>query len=73
MYHPNYAWMVFNWYRNGWWLADTSCTIESSIDPTSLEKVVESSLAIDHFPRIEDEHKDVPNQGNIVRFIKLWY
>ena len=71
MYHPNYAWMFLNWYKNGWWLANSSCTIESSIDPTNLERIVKSSLVFDHFPRIEDERKDEPNQGNIVRFIKL--
>ena len=71
MHHPEYAWMFFNWWKIGWWLANSSCTIESSIDPTSLEKIVKSSLVFDHFPRIEDERKDEPNQGNIVRFIKL--
>lgn len=60
--------MFFNWYKNGWWLPNSSCTIESSIDPTSLEEIVKSSLVFDHFPRIEDERKDEPNQANIVRF-----
>ena len=66
MYHPTYAWMFFNWYRNGWWLGNTSCILESSVVPENIEEVMRTSLIFDHSPRIEDEQKDKPNQGNIV-------
>ena len=66
MYHPMYAWILFNWYKDGWWMANTSCVIENSIDISKIEGVLINSLVFDHSPRIEDEYKDKINQGNIV-------
>ena len=66
MYHPDYAWMFFNWYLDKWWLENSTCTIKSSIDPAKLERIMKTSLSFDNFPVIEDEYKDEINQGNIV-------
>lgn len=66
MYHPTYAWLVFNWYKDGWWLGNTSCILESSVVPENIEEVLRTSLVFDLTPTIEDEQKDIPNQGNIV-------
>ena len=58
--------MFFNWYRDDWWLANTSCILESSVVPQNIEEIMRTSLIIDPTPRIEDEYKDKLNQGNIV-------
>ena len=65
MYHPTYAWMFFNWYLDDWWLANTSC-INASVKGENLERVITNSLVFDHYPRIEGEDKDKPNQGKVV-------
>ena len=63
MYHPDYAWMFFNWYYGRWWFdAHDSC----SEDGEKLETVVQTSLVFDHYPRIEDERRNEPNTGKIV-------
>lgn len=69
MYHPTYAWMFFNWYLDEWWLGNSSCIVH---DSESLERVVRDSLVFDHYPRIEEEYKDKPNQGNIVSVNNLF-
>ena len=66
MYHPGYAWLSFNWFLDNWWMENTTCTIESSIDPASLERIVRTSLSFGHFPVLDDEYKDEINQANIV-------
>lgn len=66
MYHPTYAWMFFNWYEDDWWLANSSCISDGSVNKGSIESVLETSLVFDHYPRIEDERKDELNQANIV-------
>lgn len=71
MYHPTYAWMFFNWYLDHWWLANSSCTGKGLVKGENLERVVETSLVFDHYPRIEDEHRDEPNQGNVVSIYLL--
>ena len=73
MYHPTYAWMFFNWYLDNWWLANSSCVLDGSVEGESLEKVVTNSLVFDHYPRIEEEHKDQLNQGNIVSVLVTIY
>ena len=63
MYHPDYAWMFFNWYMDRWWFDESSCTKELAVE---LETVVERSIVFDHYPRIEEDRVDEPNIGNIV-------
>ena len=63
MYHPDYAWMFFNWYMDHWWFDESSCTKELAVE---LETVVERSIVFDHYPRIEEDRVDEPNIGNIV-------
>ena len=63
MYHPNYAWMFFNWYFGRWWFYGySSCTEYGE----KLETVVQTSIVFDHYPRIEDDRRDEPNIGKIV-------
>ena len=69
MYHPKYAWMFFNWYLDNWWLANSSCVLDGSVKGEDLERVLTTSLVYDHYPRIEEEHKDKLNQGGIVSII----
>ena len=64
MHHPEYAWMFFSWYTDRWWFVElSSCVTEAQ----NLEKVVETSIVLDHYPRIEEHRKDEPNIGKIVR------
>ena len=67
MYHPTYAWMFFNWYLDDWWL-NGSC-LNGLVKGENLDRVMTSSLVFDHYPRIEEQHKNITNQGNIVSII----
>ena len=68
MVHPKYAWMFFNWYSGRWWFDEVgSCSEQAEV----LETVVETSLVLDHYPRIEEDRKDEPNIGNIVSIVIL--
>ena len=67
MFHPTYVWMFFNWYLDNWWLVDnSSCIMDGSVNPQDLERVLRSSLILDHYPRIDDECANDQNVGNIV-------
>ena len=67
MFHPTYVWMFFNWYLDNWWLInDSSCIMDGSVKPQDLEHVLRTSLILDHYPRIDDEHANDQNVGNIV-------
>ena len=44
----------------------SSCIKNGSVQVEDLERVLRKSLVLDHLPRIEDEHADKPNVGNIV-------
>lgn len=76
MHYPTYAWMFFNWYLDNWWLANSSCVRDGSVKGKSLERIVRTSLVFDHYPRIEDEHRNKSNQANIVSInatMQLYY
>ena len=73
MYYPTYAWMFFDWYLDNWWLANSSCVLDGSVKGESLARVVRASLVFDHYPRIEDEHRNRINQGNIVSINLILY
>ena len=67
MFHPTYAWMFFNWYLNNWWLIDhSSCVMDGSVKARDLERVLQTSLILDHYPRIDDTRANDRNVGNIV-------
>ena len=57
--HPNYVWMIHNWYNLDWW-KNSSCTIEE------MKKVVISQIVIDHYPRIDEKDKNKTNIGGVV-------
>ncbi len=60
LYGDNYLWMVFGWYDNNWWeeAGQFNCTSEQ------LYTVVKGSLAVQHYPVIDDTSRKVI--GNIV-------
>ena len=59
MFHPTCAWILFNWYRDNFWVADRpSCIMDGSVKPIDLER---TSITLEQFPRIEDEHVDELN------------
>lgn len=66
MYYPDYVWMFFNWYSDNWWMLNSSCIMDGSAQIKDLEKVVKTSIVLDHYPRIEDEDVNKTNIGNIV-------
>lgn len=69
MFYPTYAWMFINWYFDNWWLIEnSSCIMDGSVNINNLEQVLRASLTLDHFPRIEDEHVNEKNMGNIVSY-----
>lgn len=60
LYGPNYLWIVLGWYDEQWWEeeGDFSCT------PSQLYEVIEGSIAVQHYPIINDTDKKVV--GDIV-------
>ena len=43
-----------------------SCIKNGSVQVEDLKRVLRNSLVLDHLPRIEDEHANQTNVGNIV-------
>ena len=67
MFHPTYAWIIFNWYRDNFWVTDKpSCIKDGSVTPKDLERVLETSITLEQFPVIDHERIDELNVGNIV-------
>ena len=73
MLHPTYTWITFNWYTEYWWKDNSSCIRDGSVKIEDLERVLKTSLIVDHYPRIEDEHADEPNVGKIVSNLYNYY
>ena len=67
MVHPKYAWMFFNWYNDNWW-TNISCTKNDSETEAAIQKILSTSLIFDHYPRIDEKDRDIPNVGNIVSY-----
>jgi len=65
MVHPKYAWMFFNWYNDNWW-TNISCTRNDPEKKAAIENILLTSLIFDHYPRIDEKDRDIPNVGNIV-------
>ena len=61
--HPDYVWMVHNWYNIDWWTnrANSSCTSDQ------MKAVLELQIVLDHYPRIDEGDKNVTNIGGMVR------
>ena len=60
--------MFFNWYNDNWW-TNISCTKNDPEKEAAIEKILLTSLIYDHYPRIDEEHKDQLNVGNIVSYV----
>ena len=50
MTYPRYAFITYGWYRNHWWVSqgDINCTVQE------MEKVLNHSLAVFAYPRIQN-------------------
>ena len=67
MFHPTYAWIIYNWYRDNFWVTDNpSCIMDGSAKPEDLERVLRTSITLEQFPIIADEQRDEQNVGKIV-------
>ena len=67
MFHPTYAWILFNWYRDNFWVTDEpSCIKDGSATPKDLERVLRTSITLEQFPFIDDGRVDEQNVGNVV-------
>ena len=62
MRHPEYVWMVHNWYNIDWWTAmnNSNCTREQ------MKEVLTSQIVLDHYPRINEDDKNKTNIGGVV-------
>ena len=62
MKHPDYVWMVHNWYNIDWWTNRTniSCTQDQ------MKEILKSQIVLDHYPRIKEEDKNKTNVGGVV-------
>lgn len=65
MFYPEYVWIFFNWYLDDWWLSNSTC-VKNGLPAKNLEKIVKTSLVVDHAPRIEEKDVNKTNVGNIV-------
>jgi len=54
-------------------MVNSSCTKDGSVEIKDLERVLRTSLIVDHYPRIEDELADEPNVGKIVSNLYNYY
>ena len=62
MKHPDYVWMVHNWYNIDWWTNRTnlSCTQDQ------MKEILNLQIILDHYPRINEEDKNKTNIGGVV-------
>ena len=62
MMHPDYVWMVHNWYSIDWWMNTTnsSCTLDN------MKQVLISQIVLDHSTRINEADKNKTNVGGVV-------
>lgn len=62
MRHPEFVWMVHNWYNIDWWMnrTNSSCTLDN------MKTVLNYQIVLDHFPRIKDDDKNKTNVGGVV-------
>ena len=65
MFYPDYVWTLFNWYPAGWWSAESSCA-KNATQAKKLERLVMTSLVLDHYPRIDEKDINKTNIGNVV-------
>ena len=76
MFHPTYVWIYFDWYLENWWVTvNSSCIRDGSVKGEDLEEIIRFSLAVDHFPRIEENRRDDQNIGKIVskQLLQMFY
>ena len=62
MKHPDYVWMVHNWYNIDWWTNRTNlrCTQDQ------MKEILNLQIILDHYPRINEEDKNKTNIGGVV-------
>ena len=62
MRHPDYVWMVHNWYNIDWW-TNSSCRFDE------MKNILNTQIVLDHFPRINEGDKNIINIGGVVSYI----
>ena len=67
MTYPRYAFITYGWYRNHWWVSqgDINCTVQE------MEKVLNHSLAVFAYPRIQNS-MEVVDAGIVSTSIILY-
>ena len=60
--HPDYVWMVHNWYNIDWWMnrTNSSCSLDN------MKAILNLQIVLDHFPRIDETDKNKTNVGGVV-------
>ena len=67
MFYPTYAWIFFNWYLKDWWkTSNSSCIRDGSVKGEDLERLIQYSITIHHYPKVEESRQDEQTIGNIV-------
>ena len=67
MFYPRYVWILYNWFRDRFWVNDNpSCLVDGSAKPEDVERVLRTSITLEQWPAIDDEREDERNVGNIV-------
>ena len=67
MFYPAYAWVVYNWYSEKWWMnGNSSCIRDGSVKAEDLEKLIEHAILLDDNSRIDENRRDEQNIGKIV-------
>ena len=67
MFYPTYAWVVYNWYPEKWWMNDnSSCIRDRSVKAEDLERLIEHAIILDDNSRIDENRRDELNIGKIV-------
>lgn len=61
MRYPDYVWMVHHWYNTDWWSQK-----HGGCSPNEMTIMLNRQLVIDHYPRINDDDKNMTNVGGIV-------
>ena len=67
MFYPKYVWILYNWFRDKFWVVDNpSCIKDDSAKQEDVEMVLRTSITLEQWPAIDDERVDERNVGNIV-------
>ena len=67
-HEAGYQWLTFAWYPTEWWKAEPADRdgqyTPILCDTADLEKMIEHSFIIDHYPFVEEEDRGQPTDIN---------